>query len=109
MTSDYDAAAREHGFQFWCGTNSRVGPHRQPPDVADVLLHETANAWLIQRLDKTAALLKKPWLETPGELAKRTATCVKDINQTCDVDGLCRGFPARLEDLKERKGDRLGH
>ena len=109
VTPDYDEARAAHGFQLWAGTNSKEGPHRQPPDIADVLLHETANAWLSLRLDRSAEHLQKPWEETPAEFARRLGDCVKDINRTCDVDSLCRSFPKRLRDLQQRGGDRLPH
>ena len=37
----------------------------------DVLLHETATAWLRVRLVKSGADLEQPWLETPKEFAAR--------------------------------------
>ena len=107
VTSDYDAMRPMCGFQLWAGTNSLQGPHRQPADIADVLLHETANSWLATRLDKGAASLDKPWEETPGDFAKRLSAAVRDLNRTCDVDQLCKDFPERLRQLVKRKGDRL--
>ena len=82
-----------------------------PGDLADVLPHETANAWLRTRLDKAAALVPKLWLETPDQFAKRLAGCVEEINNDLadGLDSLCRSFPKRLQDLKRAKGDRLRH
>jgi len=64
-------------------------------------------AWVRAKLAKTGQELKQPWKETPRELGKRLAGIMTDINQNCDVDGLCREFPERLETLKKRKGGRL--
>ena len=81
--------------------------HAQPPDIGDVLLHGTAMAWVRAKLAKTGQELKQPWKEMPRGLGKRLAGIMTDINQNCDVDGLCREFPERLETLKKRKGGRL--
>ena len=107
VTNDYGEACQRLGFKLWAGSDSKRGPHAQPPDVADVLLHETAVAWKRPRIDKTGAELKQPWRETPAELGTRLAGIVTDINRNLDVHGLCMEFPDRLEQLKKRAGDRL--
>ena len=50
---------------------------------------------------------KKAWEETRESFKQRMADIVRDINQHCDVDGLCRSFRARLAELVEKGGDRL--
>ena len=107
VTSDYAEACQKLGFKLWAGSDSKRGDHAQPPDIADVLLHETAVSWIRQRLHATGTELKQPWRETPAELGKRLAGIVADINTKLDVHGLCMEFPDRLETLKKRKGDRL--
>ena len=109
VATAYDAMRSRHGFELWAGTNSLAGPHRQPPDLADVLLHETANAWLTHRLDRSALQLTEPWKEAPCDFEKRLQACVRDLNRTCDVRGLCMGFSERLRELVRRGGDRLKH
>ena len=84
-------------------------PTEQPPDLADVLLHETANAWLAHRLDRSALQLAEPWKESPHDFERRLQACVRDLNSTCDVRGLCMDFPERLRELGRRGGDRLKH
>ena len=54
ITGDYECACREYGFKPWAGTNSKKGPHAQPRDIGDVLLHETATSWLRREEEKTA-------------------------------------------------------
>ena len=39
---EYVAALQAHGFKAWAGDHSKW----QPPDLADILLHETAVAWV---------------------------------------------------------------
>ena len=107
VTGDYEAACRRHRFLLWAGTNAKAGPHRQPPDIADVFPHETETPWVRARLCKTALQLRRTWDETPAAFAERMAAVVADINDTCDVRGACSGFPERLLSLVRRKGDRL--
>ena len=107
VTGDYEGACRKHGFRLWAGTNAKVGPHRQPPDIADVFPHETVTAWVRARLIRTARELRRPWEETPEDFVRRMATVVADVNQTCNVWDASAGFPERLLELKRRLGDRL--
>ena len=109
ITSDYDAALRAFGFRPWAGTHACEGPRRQPGDVADVLLHETAIPWLKHRLQKSDATVRRPWEETPTHFAQRLAAAVRDLNATCSVEDLRMRWPARLEELVRAKGDRLPH
>ena len=46
ITGEYETVCRELSFKPWAGPNSRIGARAQPPDIADVLLHETAIAGL---------------------------------------------------------------
>ena len=106
ITGDYESACREHGFKPWAGTNSKRGPRAQPPDLADVLLHETAVSWLRSQEEQTRPA--KPWEESPCELEERLQLAVRWVNQKYDVRGLCRGLPDRLHTLANvTRGDRL--
>ena len=106
ITGDYESALKEHGFRCWQGSNSIKGPRAQPRDIADVLLHETANGWLKALEEKCRP--KVPWEETPEDLARRLQGCVDHINSNFDVRGLCMEFPQRLEALANvALGDRL--
>ena len=106
ITGDYESACREHGFKPWAGTNSKRGPRAQPPDLADVLLHETAVSWLRRQEEETRPV--RPWEESPRELEQRLQQAVRWVNQNYDVRGLCRGLPGRLLALvSEARGDRL--
>ena len=106
ITGDYETACRSAGFTPWAGTNSKEGPRAQPPDIGDVLLHETAISWL--RREEESTRPRKPWEETPPMLGKRIQTAVNKINKEFDVRGLCMEFPDRLNTLiKVTGGDRL--
>jgi hypothetical protein len=42
-------------------------------------------------------------------LPKRVqAVIVQDINDTLDVEGLCRAFPKRVQAVVDAQGDRIG-
>ena len=77
----------------------------QSGDSQEVMLHETAVAWLRRRLALT--LPAKPWLETREEFGSRLKQCAQHVNDTYDVESLCRDFPQRIDELIEREGNRL--
>ena len=78
----------------------------RPPDIPDVLLHETAVSWIRQRLYVTAP--KRRWEETPEQLATRLEAAASHSNEYYNVSGLCRKFTGRLRELKSvTHGDRL--
>ena len=106
ITGEYETALRENPFRAWAGTNAKPGERAQPPDIPDVLLHETSISGLRSLLSESTPT--KPWLETPEELQTRLQQVVRQINSEYDVDNLCREFPQRLHDLVHvTKGDRL--
>ena len=90
----FESACRELGFKPWAGSNSKRGPRAQPPDLADVLLHETAVSWLRRQEEQTRPT--RPWEETPQQLAVRLRQGVSRINKEFDVRGLCMELPGRL-------------
>ena len=49
----------------------------------------------------------RPWLETREGYTKRLKTCCDAINRDLNVEGLCRGFPKRIANLRRLKGGRL--
>ena len=53
--------------------------------------------------------MSKPWEETPEQFATRLKSVVEDINQTLNVEGLCRAFKQRVQKLVDREGDRITH
>ena len=71
-----------------------------------VLLHETAVTWIRRR--ETFARPEEPWKESPQELGVHLHSIAQDMNENCNVGGLCLQLPQRLIDLAGREGDRLG-
>ena len=102
IVRDFANAADAAGFRTYWGCIAK----RQAPDMGDLLLHETAVSWFRSKMrrEKPSAL---PWCETRAQWTARAARCVAAINAEYDVAGLCREFPARLHDCKERGGDRI--
>ena len=69
------------------------------------MLHEAAVSWLRRR--SAQSLPTRPGEETPDVFAARLRRCCADINAQLNVDGLCRAFPKRIQQLVDRQGDRL--
>ena len=40
---------------------------------------------------------------------QRLKTCCEAINRDCDVEGLCRGWMKRIQELEDCDRDRLHH
>ena len=85
------------------GDDARV----QPGNLQEVLLHETAVAWIRRREETTRP--REPWKETLEEFGARLRGVCQDINDSCDVEGLCRALPKRLQELVDKDGDRIKH
>ena len=101
ITPEYDAALKAHGLRAFQGQSAAD----QPGSLSEVLLHETAVSWL--RLLLSRSLPKEPWKETREQFGTRLREAASLANKCYDVDGLCRRFPCRIEDLIDRQGDRL--
>ena len=101
ITEEYKTALSEHGLHNAMGTCAKV----QPGNYGDLLLHETAVAWMRERLRET--LPKNCWLETREEYGRRLKTCAESINNHYDVEALCRGFLKRMDALVAAQGQRL--
>lgn len=101
ITCGYRDALRAHSLKALFGDDASV----QPGQLQDVLLHETAMAWMRDRLSKTAP--KRAWTETAEAYHSRLKKCAAYCNENYDVDGLCKEYPWRLQELLKRDGDRL--
>ena len=83
------------------GDNARA----QPGSMQDVLLHDTAVSWMRTRLGRT--IPTKCWEETPEQYGRRLKRCCDEVNEDCDVEGLCNGLPKRMRLLQDNGGNRL--
>ena len=88
-------------LRAYYGDDARV----QPGNLQEVLLHETAVAWIRRREETTRP--REPWKETLEEFGARLRGVCQDINDSCDVEGLCRALLMRVQALVEAQGDRI--
>ena len=77
----------------------------QPGSLEDLMLHETAVAWL--RLLLARSTPARPWQETREDYATRLRGACGHANEKYDVTGLCQELPQRLQKLVDQEGDRL--
>ena len=68
-------------------------------------MHEGAVSWI--RVRETQTRPVTPWKETVEELGTRLRSICQDIKDNCDVEGLCRKFHKRIQDVADAKGDRI--
>ena len=101
ITASYKEALRANGLKAFFGDNASV----QPGQLQDFLLHETAMAWMRDRLKKT--LPRKPWDETAEQYVSRLKKCAEHCNNKYDIENLCKEVPWRVDELLKRDGDRL--
>ena len=98
ITPDYKESLHRHGLRALMGEDAS----KQSGDSQEVLLHETAVAWLRRRL--AMSLPAKPWLETREEFGVRLKEQAAYINNKYNVDALCRAFALRLDQLIGKRG-----
>jgi hypothetical protein len=101
VTPTYAAALRTHGLRNFMGRNCGA----QPGQLGDALLHETAVAWIRHIERKTVPMRARE--ETYEDFGARIKSIVNHINRNHDVEGLCRGFPKRIQGLVDGKGAKL--
>ena len=101
ITSGYQNALRIHSLKAFMKADASM----QPGALQELMLHETAMAWVRYRLRKTVP--KVPWEETVEEYGARLKEVASYIEREYDVSGLCRALPDRAAMLDEAKGDRL--
>ena len=101
IAPQYRDALRRHGLRAFFGCDASA----QPGQLQEVMLHETAVAWMRERLKKT--LPTRSWAESSDDYGARLKACAAYINEEHDVAGLCLGLPKRLAELDRRRGDRL--
>ena len=99
ITEPFKQALRECGFKAFWGNDASV----QPGHLQEVMLHETAVAW-VRALQKTTSP-KQPWEETREASGERMRGIARRVNSEYNVEGLCREFPDRIQCLIDVEGD----
>jgi len=105
INPQYLDALTEHGFTPFAGEHSKW----QPPDLADVLLHETAVSWIRKFLKQHPVRLVKDMDENTRRVKAVLQEACSHINTHYEVDDLCSSLPDRLQALVEKEGERLKH
>ena len=77
----------------------------QPGTLAQVLLHETAVAWV--RVQQARTTPKKPGEESREAFGDRLRAMARHINAEYEVENLCREFPSRIQKLIDAGGDNI--
>ena len=103
IVKTYSEALHTTGFRPFAGDDASG----QPPDLPDLLLHETAVGWIRNYLRKHPFRRSGSLDHQETQLRKLFKDCAKHINSEYDVDGLCYRFPARLQEMVDKGGDRL--
>ena len=101
ITDEYAAALEANGLRHLMGHANVI----QPGDCQELMLHETAVAWVRRRLE--CCLPAEPWTETRTEFKARLKSVANYINQAFDVAGLTREWPERLEAVAAANGGRI--
>lgn len=101
ITDAYSGALRSQQLRAFMRDDASL----QPGALQELLLHETAVAWT--RLLLTQTTPAEPWLEGIEDYGRRLRGIAHSINSTYDVEGLCKEFPERVQEMLDREGDRL--
>ena len=92
---------RTHRLKAFMGADAS----RQPGDLKELMLHETAVAWLTKRLVVTTPA--RDWEESVEAFGARLQDACRYINEHYDVENLCRELPTRVRALRDAEGGRL--
>ena len=101
ITDGYRTALQDHGLKAFMGRDASV----QPGCLQELMLHETAMAWVRDRLKLTVPT--KSWEESIEEFGSRLKDVAVYSNHHYKVDGLCRQLPDRVAMLMRAQGDRI--
>ena len=101
ITTQYKSALHDNDLKPFWGDDASI----QPGKLQEVHLHETAVSWL--RYQLMISIPNVEWKETREQYTARIKACCAKINQSYDVDGLCRAFPRRIQALIDSEGDRI--
>ena len=101
VTPGYKSALQRNGLKNFMKDNCGL----QPGQLGDVLLHETAVAWIRRRERKSVPA--RAWEESREALAMRLKDIVREFNTKYAVESLCRKFPKRIQLLVDGNGKKL--
>ena len=105
IVATYAQALQAHGFRPFAGSDASG----QPPDVPDVLLHETVVGWTRSYLKKHPAKRSTDLAANVAGWREAMAECRRHLEAERDIDDPCRSFPGRLRAPIASRGERLKH
>lgn len=105
INPEYLGALGEQGLTPWAGDHSKW----QPPDLPDILLHETAVAWIRKFLKQHPVRLVQSVEENVNRVRTVLEEACEHINTHYEVDDLCNSLPDRLKALVASGGERQKH
>ena len=103
ISSGGGQTARQQPLRAFNGDDASA----QHGNLQELLLHETAVSWIRRR--EKITMSASPWKGIVEEFTVRMRTIVQEINDTLNVDGLCRALPKRIQKLVDAGGDRITH
>ena len=103
IVNAYHNSLLANGFRPFAGVDGSW----QPPDLADFFLYETAVVWVRRWLKKHPFKAVENIEKNYQLFLSRLRECEQHINNTYDVDGVCRDVVKRLLELKEKRGARM--
>ena len=80
----YFAALQHHGFTPWAGEHAKW----QPPDIPDVLLHETAVGWVRKFMKQHPVKLGSNMARNISNLGEKLQEAEDHINEHYEVEDL---------------------
>ena len=101
ITAEYKQALKDNHLKAALGDDASV----QPGNLQELMLHETAVAWMRQKLAQSVPV--RCWEESREAYAARLKGVVEEVNNNHDVEGLCRSFLSRITTLVDHAGGRL--
>ena len=101
ITGAFQRALQQHGFKAFWGNDAS----KQPGNLQEVHLHETAVSWIRHRLTETTPANAET--ETRQQYTRRLKRVVADINNNLNVENLCWRFPTRVQMVQDAEGDRI--
>ena len=102
ITPQYAEACEKHGFKTWAGDHAKW----QPPDIPDMLLHETAVSWIRKYLKFNPVKFTEDKQANKQRVIDALQDAARYANTYYEVGDLCMAFPERLKVLDAKEGER---
>lgn len=102
ITPEYAEACEANGFETWAGDHATW----QPPDIPDMLLHETAISWVRKYLRYNPVKFTNDKVTNWELVVESLKDAARYANTYHEARDLCMHFPTRLKTLVEKEGER---